>query len=88
MAIGDNLNDVEMLEYAGRAVVMANASEELLVMAQQRAWELTVSNDDDGVALAVEEVLRQNGESNGEEKIADGIVVEQSRNGMTANHGL
>jgi Cof subfamily protein (haloacid dehalogenase superfamily) len=76
MAIGDNLNDVEMLEYAGRAVVMANASEELLVMAQERAWELTASNDDDGVALAVEEVLRQNGESSGEEKFADGVVVE------------
>jgi Cof subfamily protein (haloacid dehalogenase superfamily) len=76
MAIGDNLNDVEMLEYAGRAVVMANASEELLVMAQQRAWEFTASNDDDGVALAVEEVLRQDGESNGEEKFADSIVVE------------
>jgi hypothetical protein len=76
MAIGDNLNDVEMLEYAGRAVVMANASEELLVMARQRAWEVTASNDDDGVALAVEEVLRQNGESSGEEKFADGVVVE------------
>ena len=29
MAIGDNLNDLEMLEYAGRAVVMANASDEI-----------------------------------------------------------
>lgn len=76
MAIGDNLNDVEMLEYAGRAVVMANAGEELLAMAQKRAWEFTASNDDDGVALAVEEVLRQDGESNGEEKIGTGVVVE------------
>jgi hypothetical protein len=76
MAIGDNLNDVEMLEYAGRAVVMANAGEELLAMARQRAWEFTASNDDDGVALAVEEVLRQDGESDGEEKIANGVVVE------------
>jgi Cof subfamily protein (haloacid dehalogenase superfamily) len=76
MAIGDNLNDVEMLEYAGRAVVMANASEELLAMAQERSWELTASNDDDGVALAVEEVLRQEGENYGNEKIVDSIVVE------------
>jgi hydroxymethylpyrimidine pyrophosphatase-like HAD family hydrolase len=76
MAIGDNLNDVEMLEYAGRAVVMANASEELLGMAQERSWELTASNDDDGVALAVEEVLRQDSENNGNEKIADSVVVE------------
>ncbi len=62
MAIGDNLNDLEMLEYAGRAVVMANASEEMLALARERAWELTASNDEDGVALAVEEVLRQAGQ--------------------------
>jgi HAD superfamily hydrolase (TIGR01484 family) len=30
MAIGDNFNDLEMLEYAGTAVVMGNASPELL----------------------------------------------------------
>ena len=59
MAIGDNLNDLEMLEYAGRAVVMANASEEILALARRRGWEVTASNDDDGVALAIEEVLRQ-----------------------------
>ncbi len=59
MAIGDNLNDLEMLEYAGRAVVMANASEEVRALARRRGWELTASNDDDGVALAVEEVVRQ-----------------------------
>ena len=29
MAIGDNYNDLEMLEFAGLAVVMGNASEEL-----------------------------------------------------------
>ena len=34
MAIGDNLNDVEMLQYAGQAVVMANAGEEMLSMAR------------------------------------------------------
>ena len=59
MAIGDNLNDLEMLEYAGRAVVMANAGEEVLVLAQRRGWELTASNNDDGVALAIEELLGQ-----------------------------
>ncbi len=37
MAIGDNLNDLEMLEYAGRAVVMANASEEVR-MPGRTAW--------------------------------------------------
>ncbi len=36
MAIGDNLNDLEMLEYAGRAVVMANASDEILALARRQ----------------------------------------------------
>jgi Cof subfamily protein (haloacid dehalogenase superfamily) len=81
MAIGDNLNDLEMLEYAGRAVVMGNASEEMLTLARGRGWELTASNDDDGVALAVEEVLRQapatqDAEGNGDKDIAGSAVVE------------
>jgi hydroxymethylpyrimidine pyrophosphatase-like HAD family hydrolase len=81
MAIGDNLNDLEMLEYAGRAVVMANAGEEVLALAVRRGWEVTASNDDDGVALAVEEAVRQtlakrDVEGNGEEEIAGNAVVE------------
>jgi hypothetical protein len=50
MAVGDNLNDLEMLEYAGTPVVMANAIPEL----KTRGWAATASNDDAGVALAVE----------------------------------
>lgn len=79
MAIGDNLNDLEMLEYAGRAVVMANASREVLALAQHRGWEVTASNDEDGVALAVEEVLRsvtQDAEGNSEEEIAASPMVQ------------
>ncbi len=81
MAIGDNLNDLEMLEYAGRAVVMANASEEVQALAIRRGWEVTASNDDDGVALAVEEVVRQtlathDAEGNGDQEIAGNAVVE------------
>lgn len=57
MAIGDNLNDIEMLEYAGRSVVMANASAEVMSIAAARGWELTASNDEDGVARAIEGLL-------------------------------
>lgn len=53
MAIGDNHNDVEMLEFAGVAVVMGNASQEL----KQNGWKVTGSNSESGVALAVEEIL-------------------------------
>jgi hydroxymethylpyrimidine pyrophosphatase-like HAD family hydrolase len=81
MAIGDNLNDLQMLEYAGRAVVMANASEEVQALAIRRGWEVTASNDDDGVALAVEGVVRQtlarqDAEGNGHEEIAGNAVVQ------------
>ena len=50
MAIGDNLNDLEMLEFAGRPVVMANAIADL----RDRGWQTTSSNDEAGVARAVE----------------------------------
>jgi Cof subfamily protein (haloacid dehalogenase superfamily) len=53
MAVGDNYNDVEMLEFAGLPVIMGNACEEL----RGRGWVLTLGNDQCGVAAAVEKVL-------------------------------
>ena len=50
MAVGDNHNDVEMLEFAGHPVIMGNACEEL----RGRGWTLTRGNDQCGVAGAVE----------------------------------
>jgi len=58
MAIGDNWNDVSMLEVAGWPVLMGNAPEELLRMAAERGWEVTERNDEDGVAGAIERMLR------------------------------
>jgi len=54
MAIGDNHNDVEMLEFAGHPVIMGNACEEL----RGRGWRVTRGNDNCGVAAAVEAVVR------------------------------
>lgn len=53
MAIGDNLNDVEMLEFAGQPVVMGNAIADL----RNRGWHVTASNDEAGVAHAVETLI-------------------------------
>lgn len=53
MAIGDNHNDLEMLEFAGVAVVMGNASNEL----KQNGWKVTGSNEESGVAQAVYDIL-------------------------------
>jgi Cof subfamily protein (haloacid dehalogenase superfamily) len=50
MAIGDNLNDIEMLQFAGLPVVMGNSVPELKSM----GWRETLSNDQGGVAAAIE----------------------------------
>ena len=52
MAVGDNLNDVEMLDFAGTAVVMANATDAL----KARGYRLTGTNDAGGLATAIGEL--------------------------------
>jgi Cof subfamily protein (haloacid dehalogenase superfamily) len=54
MAIGDNLNDREMLEYAGLPIVMANSVPEL----KSLGWRETLTNDEGGVAAAIEAYAR------------------------------
>jgi Cof subfamily protein (haloacid dehalogenase superfamily) len=49
MAIGDNFNDLEMLEFVGLPVVMANSVEGL----KQRGWAITGDNENAGVAEAI-----------------------------------
>jgi Cof subfamily protein (haloacid dehalogenase superfamily) len=49
-AIGDSLNDISMLEYAGTGVAVANARE----VVKQVAQVVTLSNLEDGVAHFVE----------------------------------
>ena len=49
MAVGDNHNDVEMLEFAGYPVIMGNACEEL----KGRGWRVTGSNGECGLAKAI-----------------------------------
>jgi Cof subfamily protein (haloacid dehalogenase superfamily) len=53
MAIGDNHNDVEMLEFAGHPVIMGNACDEL----RARGWSITLGNDQCGVAAALAELV-------------------------------
>jgi hydroxymethylpyrimidine pyrophosphatase-like HAD family hydrolase len=50
MAVGDNLNDLEMLEFAGTPIVMGNAIDDL----KARGWTATATNDEAGVAKAIE----------------------------------
>ena len=61
MAIGDNWNDVEMLEWAGQGVIMGNAAAELRAMAKTRGWKQAPSNDEDGVAVVLEAMVAKRG---------------------------
>jgi len=51
MAIGDNHNDLEMLSFAGIPVVMGNGVPAL----KAYGWHETGTNDENGVALAIEQ---------------------------------
>ena len=54
MVMGDNFNDLEMLEYAGTPVVMGNAAPKLL---ERPEFYTTLSNDESGVAAAIERFI-------------------------------
>jgi hydroxymethylpyrimidine pyrophosphatase-like HAD family hydrolase len=54
MAIGDNFNDIEMLEFACTSVVMGNADPSLL---EREEFYTTVSNDEAGVAEAIRQFI-------------------------------
>jgi Cof subfamily protein (haloacid dehalogenase superfamily) len=56
MAIGDNFNDREMLEFAGLPIVMANSVPELKMF----GWRQTLSNDEGGVAAAIRQYALEN----------------------------
>ena len=54
MAVGDGENDLAMLRYAGLSVAMGNACDTV----KKTARVVTETNDEDGLAKAVERVLR------------------------------
>jgi Cof subfamily protein (haloacid dehalogenase superfamily) len=54
MAIGDYLNDVEMISWAGYGVAMGNAMAEVKAVAQA----VTTTNNEGGVARAIAIVLQ------------------------------
>lgn len=55
MAVGDSLNDKEMIRYAGIGVAMGNAHPEIKKIADY----ITSSNNEDGVAKALEKFVLQ-----------------------------
>lgn len=57
LAIGDNWNDVSMLEVAGQAALLENAPPELKEMARARGWQMGPDHNHDGVAEVLEAAL-------------------------------
>ncbi len=57
MAIGDTWNDLEMLEFAGQAVVVTNGAPDLVELARKRKWQIAPASGEDGVAQAIEAAL-------------------------------
>ncbi|MGW7219458.1 Cof-type HAD-IIB family hydrolase [Streptomyces sp. NPDC054826] len=55
VAFGDMPNDVEMLTWAGSSYAMGNAHPDVLAAASGR----TVANNDDGVAVVIEQILAE-----------------------------
>lgn len=55
MVVGDNFNDISMMQVAGHAVAMGNAPEEI----KEICDDVTVTNEEDGVAVAIEKVLEK-----------------------------
>ncbi len=53
VAFGNFYNDLEMIQLAGLGVAMANAPEEV----KEQADRITASNNEDGVALILEELI-------------------------------
>lgn len=56
VAMGDGYNDLSMIRFAGMGVAMANAQEPV----RKAADYITLSNDEDGVAVAVEKLFFSN----------------------------
>lgn len=53
IAIGDNYNDINMIEFAGLGIAMGNAPDEV----KQYADYITLSNDENGVAEAIKKYI-------------------------------
>ncbi|HEY5587468.1 MAG TPA: Cof-type HAD-IIB family hydrolase [Candidatus Paceibacterota bacterium] len=53
IAIGDNFNDIDMIEFAGLGIAMGNSPDAV----KKYADEITFTNDEDGVAEAIKKYI-------------------------------
>lgn len=55
IAIGDDFNDLDMFKVVGHSVAMENASKNIKKVVD----EITLSNDEDGVAIFLDKLLKE-----------------------------
>ena len=53
IAVGDQINDLPMIEYAGLGVAMGNAVDDV----KKAAKYITATNNDDGVAKVIKKFI-------------------------------
>jgi hydroxymethylpyrimidine pyrophosphatase-like HAD family hydrolase len=80
IAFGDMPNDIPMFDWAARGVAMANAHPELKAVAD----EVTLSNEDDGIAVVLERLFpcrsdrfRESGEPGGSRQLSESLRPHQ-----------
>ncbi len=69
-AIGDNWNDLDMLQWVGQAFIMGNAASDLKTIAKTRGWKQAPPSDQDGVAEVLERLIEQSNKARYETSIA------------------
>ena len=81
LAIGDGVADVPMLQLAGTSVAMGNAPDSV----KRCADHITLSNNEDGVAVAVEKLLLEDIRNAG---VPLEVLNEQSKSTLMGNLGI
>lgn len=85
LAIGDGAADINMIQMAGTGVAMGNANE----VVKRCADYTTLSNDEDGLAVAIEKVFEEEEEKQEDDaEVPVDVLNEQNKNTLMGNLGM
>ena len=85
LAVGDGVADINMLQMAGVGLAMGNASDEV----KRCADYTTLTNDEDGLAIAIERAFEEEKEAPEENaEVPVDVLNEQNKNTLMGNLGM
>ena len=85
LAVGDGVADINMLQMAGVGLAMGNASDEV----KRCADYTTLTNDEDGLAIAIERAFEEEKETPEENaEVPVDVLNEQNKNTLMGNLGM